>query len=463
MRAGYQGLRAASAAAVELEVLVDGVASAWPGPTLVSGEPVVFTYRVINRGTVRLTHIKVIDRQGLSVSCPSRTVAPGHSIKCIATGTVIEGRFKGSAVVRARDAGDAWVRDRQAIRYRGKRPILRAEFDAVTLAGGISALEGRGPMVPADRRIFWVISVTNTGEDDLWALFAEDSDEGRLRCHERHLAPGKTTRCRVKGRAVAGPMDGEIEVTAWASDGREITARFERHAFGYRTGAALLVETYVDGFDADEHAGPRRPLGEPLDLTYLVHNIGTVTLRKVAVRDALFGAIDCPARVIRSGQTMVCTHTATAVLGWWETTGTAKGRSGGRWVRDSDKTFWHVRTVARVSSIDLRVTIDGIDADGKKAHALVAGDVVEIVYRATNTGNSPLFSMEIRDPNVPPSAMTCSGSRDQGPGDALRCTARLVVQSGAHWDEIDAVAWNSDGTRIVGEDSVHYLGVVGAT
>jgi hypothetical protein len=97
---------------------------------------------------------------------------------------------------------------------------------------------------------------------------------------------GATVRCTIRGRAIAGPMEGEIMAMAWASDGRQVTEAFERHAFGYRPGAGLLIETYVEWFDAEVHAGPRRPVGEPIELTYVVHNVDMTRLRSVRVRDA---------------------------------------------------------------------------------------------------------------------------------------------------------------------------------
>jgi len=422
---------------------------------------VVFTYRVVNEGTVPLERIKVFDPQGLRVACPTRTVDPGHTVECTAVGTVIDGRFKEQVVVRAWDARGDRIQDLQRIHYLGEVPVLRIGFEAIALAGGDPASPAPGPMVPADQSVSWSVDVTNTGEDDLWSLYAWDADEGRMDCGVRHLAPGATGRCTVWGWAVGGPMEGEIGISAWASDGRHLTGRVARHAFGFRPGADLLLETYVDGFDADEHAGPRRELGSTLDLTYVVHNVGTVNLNQVRVRDVLFGAVNCPTRFLRSGETMVCSHSATAQLGWWETTGKAKGRSGTDPVRDSDKTFWHVRPVARVSRIDLQVTIGGVDANTGPGPRFVVGEDVEIVYVATNAGNSPLWSMEIRDPNVPFAAMTCRGSHDSVPGEALTCRATIVVEEGDHWEEIEAVAWNSDGTRVIGSDSIHYFGMAG--
>jgi len=459
IRVGYKGLRFKWVAAFDVDVLVDGFVSIWPGPTLTPGEPVVFTYRVLNEGTVPLERFKVFDPQGLRVVCPARTVDPGHTLECTAVGTVIDGRFKEQVVVRAWDARGDRVQDRQRIHYLGEVPVLRIAFEATALAGGDPASPAPGPMVPADQSVSWSVDVTNTGEDDLWSLYAWDADEGRMDCAVRHLAPGATSRCTVWGQAVGGPMEGEMEISAWASDGRRLIGRVTRHAFGFRPGADLLIETYVDGFDADEHAGPRRELGSTLDFTYLVHNAGTVNLNQVRVGDALFGAVNCPTRFLRPGETMVCSHSATAQLGWWKTVGTAKGRSGTDRVRDSDKTFWHVRPVARVSRIDLHVTIGGVDADTGPGPGFIVGDAVEIVYVATNAGNSPLWSMEIRDPNVPFAAMTCRGTRDPVPGDALTCRATIVVEAGDHWDETEAVAWNSDGTRVIGSDSIHYFGM----
>lgn len=459
---GYRGVALPRVTDLDLEVLVDGMPAGAPGPVLVPGASVEIIYRVTNLGTVPLERLKVADKLH-KITCPARAIDPGQIVECTAVATVEDGRFKGRAVVRAwDDRGERAVAVRR-FAYVGEEPLLRAEFEAVALADGIPGPVAPGPMVRADRSIAWAIDVTNTGDDHLWGLYARDLDEGEMDCGARHLAPGDSTRCTVRGWAVGGPMAGEIEVSAWASDGRHLTVVVPRHAFGYRPGADLLIETYVDGFDADTHAGPRRLVGTTLSLTYRVYNTGTVDLAKVKVSDALFGPILCPTKRIASGKSMVCTKEITAELGWWETAGKARGFDGNLWVRDSDKTFWHVRTVARVSSIDLRVTIGGVDAASAPGPKLVTGRAAEIVYRATNTGNSPLWSMEIRDPGVPASDMTCSDGGYVLPGEVVTCRATMVVEPGRQIVSIEAVAWNSDGTRIVGSDTIYYVGRPGPT
>ncbi|MCJ7726461.1 MAG: hypothetical protein MUP76_08770 [Acidimicrobiia bacterium] len=462
LRVGYRGLALKWIAAVDLDILVNGMQADAPGPVLATGSAVAFTYRVTNVGTVPLKRLKVSDSRR-AVTCPSRTLDPGQTVECAAFDTVVDGRLKGRAVAGAWDERGEQAAAAQRFSYRGERQSLRAEFEAVALAGGLPASEAPGPMVRADRSIAWAIEVVNTGDDELWGLYARDLDRGRMTCESLHLAPGEHTRCTVWGWAIGGPMVGEIEVSAWASDERHLTTVATRHAFGYRPGADLLIETYVDGFDADTHAGPRRALGSTVSLTYRVHNIGTVDLTRIKVSDALFGSITCPSSRIRAGESMECSTTTIAELGWWETAGTVRGYDGVKWVRDSDKTFWHVRTVARVSVIDLRVTIGGLDAANAPGPKLIIGDRIAVVYRATNAGNSPLWSMEIRDPNVPASAMTCGESSYVLPGDVVTCRATFVVESGKQVGGIEAVAWNSDGTRIVGTDTIYYVGRPGPT
>lgn len=52
-----------------------------------SGNPITWTYRVTNNGTEALEDVVVNDSQGVQVSCPQTTLAPGQTINCTATGS----------------------------------------------------------------------------------------------------------------------------------------------------------------------------------------------------------------------------------------------------------------------------------------------------------------------------------------------------------------------------------------
>jgi len=50
-----------------------------PGPYLVVGTPVTWTYEVSNTGTVTLENVTVTDDRGVSVSCPPDTLGPDRA------------------------------------------------------------------------------------------------------------------------------------------------------------------------------------------------------------------------------------------------------------------------------------------------------------------------------------------------------------------------------------------------
>lgn len=65
-----------------------------PGPSIQVGQPVTWTYRVTNTGTINLSNIAVTDDRGVAVSCGGQTtLAPGASMTCTGTGTATLGQY----------------------------------------------------------------------------------------------------------------------------------------------------------------------------------------------------------------------------------------------------------------------------------------------------------------------------------------------------------------------------------
>ena len=86
--------------AIDIEKLTNGQdADSGYGPQITIGDPVEWTYVVTNTGNVELTGITVTDSQGIAVSCPGTTLAPGESMTCSASGTAEAGRYESSASV----------------------------------------------------------------------------------------------------------------------------------------------------------------------------------------------------------------------------------------------------------------------------------------------------------------------------------------------------------------------------
>ena len=75
---------------IDIEKLTNGVdaddPNAGDAPQILPGDPVTWTYIVTNTGNVPLTNVTVTDDQGVAVSCPADTLAPGDSFTCTANG-----------------------------------------------------------------------------------------------------------------------------------------------------------------------------------------------------------------------------------------------------------------------------------------------------------------------------------------------------------------------------------------
>jgi len=87
---------------VDLEKATNGQDADDPtGPGLMAGDPVVWTYVVTNTGEAALTDVTVVDDQGVAVSCPKSTLAPGESMTCTANGIAVAGQYANLGTVTA--------------------------------------------------------------------------------------------------------------------------------------------------------------------------------------------------------------------------------------------------------------------------------------------------------------------------------------------------------------------------
>lgn len=72
-----------------------------PGPKILVGATVTWTYRVTNVGTVALTAVAVTDDQLPAVTCPATTLAIGASMTCTVTGEAELGPYTNVGTVTA--------------------------------------------------------------------------------------------------------------------------------------------------------------------------------------------------------------------------------------------------------------------------------------------------------------------------------------------------------------------------
>lgn len=82
-----------------------------PGPQLMVGQAIVWTYEVRNTGSVNLQNIVVTDDIIGVVTCPKDQLTPGESMTCAAYGTATQGQYGNVGAVTAKDPTGADVEE----------------------------------------------------------------------------------------------------------------------------------------------------------------------------------------------------------------------------------------------------------------------------------------------------------------------------------------------------------------
>jgi hypothetical protein len=184
--------------AIQVEKLTNGMdVPAAPGPLLIVGAAVNWTYNVTNTGNVPLTDVAVVDDQGVTVTCSGTTLAPAASMACTASGTVLAGQYHNvgtaTGTAPATTAPDGTVtpgidvNDTDDSFYFGATPGI----DLVKKTNTVLAPNEPGPYVPVGGPVTWTFAVTQHRQ-----LRDDERDRDRrpgARGGHRLWAPGTTS------------------------------------------------------------------------------------------------------------------------------------------------------------------------------------------------------------------------------------------------------------------------------
>ena len=114
-----------------------------PGLLIPAGDPVTFTFRVVNAGRTRLSAITLVDDRIGTIACPKPSLGPGESMLCTtATQPAVAGPHVNTATATATTTdGDPATAVDQA-NYNNTLPVTGVP--SRELAGGGAALVGLG-------------------------------------------------------------------------------------------------------------------------------------------------------------------------------------------------------------------------------------------------------------------------------------------------------------------------------
>ncbi|MCA1732011.1 MAG: DUF11 domain-containing protein, partial [Acidobacteria bacterium] len=197
-----------------------------PGPVLVPGSTVTWTYEVTNPGPATVTGLLVTDDQGVTVSCPETTLAGGESVVCTGSGVAQVGQYAnlGTATATLPLGGIVTASD---ISFYLGNPLM---IEKAT--NGVDADAPPGPSIAPGDPVNWTYLVTNTGSDPLTDVTVTDDQGVTVTCPQTTLAAGESITCTASGVATAGQYANVGTVEGTAPDLTEFSASDPSHYFG---------------------------------------------------------------------------------------------------------------------------------------------------------------------------------------------------------------------------------------
>jgi uncharacterized repeat protein (TIGR01451 family) len=424
-----------------------------PGPSIQTGDFVLWTYVITNTGNVLLIP-NLTDSAGVVVACPLIVLAPQQSTICNGTGIAVAGQYSNTATVIGTPPVGSPVTDSDPSHYFGEDLSINEfpEIRITKLTNGVDADLPPGPVIIAGSPVTWSYLIFNSGNITLTNVTVTDDQSVVVTCPEVTLAPLTGMICTATGTAQPGPYANIGSVTGTSIDQQEtVTDTNPSHYFGQN--AAVVVEKFTNGQDADTLTGPTLVVGTPVTWTYVVTNSGNVTLTNIVVTDDQGVGVSCPQPSLSPGASMICIgDQALAEPGQYTNLATVTALPPtGAAVEDTDPSHYFGQN----AGIDIEKFTNGQDADAPTGPLITVGAPVTWTYLVTNTGNVPLTSVTVSDDQAV--SVSCPQTT-LAPGARMTCSATGVAQAGQYANVGTATGRPPVGAPVVDSDPSHYFG-----
>ncbi|MEO8378379.1 MAG: GEVED domain-containing protein [Acidobacteriota bacterium] len=439
------GFSAFGQADVDIEKFTNGQdADTAPGPAVLVGSTVNWTYVVTNVSGRELVGISVTDDQGVVVSCPGTTLDAGLSFTCTASGTAIAGQYANIGTVTATRTDQAVVTDADPSHYFGQ-----AAF-AVSIekrTNGFDADTPPGPVISPGSPVQWDYVITNTSSEALINIVVADDQGVVVNCPSTTLAIGASMTCTGSGIAQAGPYVNTGTVTATlAVSNAGASASDLSHYYG----RGLVVVKLTNGIDVTVPPGPAVSPGSTVTWTYEVTNPGPEAVTGLVVTDDQGVSVSCPQSTLDDDETVTCTGTGIAQPGQYTNVGTATAvLPGGSSVSGSDTSYYFG------DEIRIQKLTNGVDADTPPGPSIAIGAPVNWTYVITNTSSGPYTGVTVTDDQGV--TVTCPDT-NLAAGASMTCTASGIAVAGQYANIGMVQAQTAALATVTATNPSHYFG-----
>jgi hypothetical protein len=221
--------------------------------------------------------------------------------------------------------------------------------------------------------------------------------------------------------------------------------------------AAVNIQVYTNGQDADSPTGPYIEVSGAVAWTYVVKNLSNAELTDIVVVDNRGVTVSCPGNTLDSGLEMTCTASGVATAGQYANTGTVTASPpAGADVEASDPSHYYGATLG----LSLEKRTNGQEADTAPGPTIEVGGPVAWTYLMTNGGNVTLSGVTVSDSQG--EAVTCPKNA-LAPGESMTCTASGTAVAGQYANIGQVQASAPAGLRALSaSDPSHYYGETSA-
>ncbi len=419
--------------------------SASPNTGVVAGTVVTYTFNGTNTGVTTLHNVGVTDpHSGLSaITCTPAapaTLAPGAGISCTATYTVTQtdvdtGSILNTATINGLNPSNSPVTNTAGA------TVTPSATSSLNLTKVASPSTG----VVAGSVVTYTITGSNTGDTTLHNVSVSDPLVGSVTCvpaAPATLAPGAGIACTGTHTVTQTEVDAGSFVNTATINGLNPS-----NAPVTKTATATVTASTASSIGLTKSASPNTGVVAGTVVTYTFNgtNTGVTTLHNVGVTDPMSGlsALSCiPAALatLAPGAGISCTAIYTVTQADVDTgsilnTATINGLNPS----NSPVTNTASTTVTATQTSTLGLTKSASPNTG-----VIAGNTVTYTYTGTNTGTVTLHNVDVTDPHVGLSAISClpAAPATLAPGAAIGCSATYTVTQA----DVDAGSILNTGT-----------------
>jgi hypothetical protein len=459
--------------------------NAAPGPLIPVGNPVTFTYIVSNTGNVPLSNVTVTDDRGLVPAFQGGdsngngvldlTETWTYTAATVATPGPYTNLGTAAGTAPAGDGRTATAIDPD--NHFGSNAHIRI----IKLTNGTNNDTSPGLEVPTGSDVTFTYIVTNTGNVPLSNVTVTD-DHGVVPAFQGGDANGngvldltETWTYTAATIATPGPYTNVGTATGTPPVGSSVSATDPEHHFADPPGISIIKLT--NGTDHNAPPGLLIPVGSPVTFTYIVTNTGVPPVSDVTVTDdrglipAFQGGDANGNGLLEVGETWIYTAVTTATAGPYTNVGTVIGTPpiGPRLIDRDPEYHFGVSPGVRI----IKLT-NGQDANTAPGPEVDVGSTVTFTYLVTDTGNSALSNVAVRDDNGTPGTSaddftpTLVGGDTNGNGlldvgETWTYTATRTATPGPYENFGTVTAVDEAGVLVANIDVSHHLGLAPPT